>query len=125
MLLENVYYKQMRRDPAANGPGKAAFEVELKADSPIYRGHFPGHPVCPGICNVELVRECAMQATGSRLRIAAIKKCRFTAVATPEKCPEVHVGLQWTEENGKLRLQATIEHAGTTFVELEETLQKE
>ena len=38
--------------------GHYAFRVRLDASHPVYRGHFPGHPVLPGVCTLQLVREC-------------------------------------------------------------------
>ena len=37
--------------------GHYAFRVRLDASHPVYRGHFPGHPVLPGVCTLQLVRE--------------------------------------------------------------------
>ncbi|MFQ7386709.1 MAG: hypothetical protein ACLRM8_02525 [Alistipes sp.] len=35
--------------------GHYAFRVRLDASHPVYRGHFPGHPVLPGVCTLQLV----------------------------------------------------------------------
>lgn len=34
------------------------FRVRLDAAHPIYAGHFPGNPVLPGVCTLQIVREC-------------------------------------------------------------------
>ncbi|MGN1248330.1 MAG: hypothetical protein ACI4UO_07050 [Paludibacteraceae bacterium] len=35
------------------------FRVALNADCEVYQGHFPGEPVCPGVCNIQMIKECA------------------------------------------------------------------
>ena len=61
MLLENSYYKIIGR----SGEGlDAVFRVALLPDCEVYKGHFPGNPVSPGVCNIETIKECAMLLTG-------------------------------------------------------------
>lgn len=88
MLLENTYYKVIHTD----GEGlNAVFRIAILPDCEVYRGHFPGNPVCPGVCNIQTIKECAMRLTGRKLFISTIRQCRLTAVASPSVCPEVDV----------------------------------
>ena len=51
MLLENFYkiiHIKERED------GKQAIEIELNPGHVLYQGHFPGQPVVPGVCTLEL-----------------------------------------------------------------------
>ena len=96
MKLENSYYEQI----SMHSDGMSGvFYVVLRPDCEVYRGHFPGNPVCPGVCNIQMIKECAERLTGRRLHIGSIRRCRLTAVATPAVCPElaVKVNLQPTE----------------------------
>ena len=74
----------------------------------MYQGHFPGQPVCPGVCNIQTIKECASLLTGKELRISSIKQCLLTAVATPTVCPEGDVTVQVSEADGKYSIVATI-----------------
>ena len=64
--------------------GHYAFRVRLDASHPVYRGHFPGHPVLPGVCTLQLVRECLNRGTGRRFRYAAIRECKFLGMIVPQ-----------------------------------------
>ena len=64
--------------------GHYAFRVRLDASHPVYRGHFPGHPVLPGVCTLQLVRECLNRGTGRRFRYAAIRECKFLGMVVPQ-----------------------------------------
>ncbi|MDY2942781.1 MAG: hypothetical protein SOT07_03685 [Paludibacteraceae bacterium] len=35
------------------------FRVALNADCEVYQGHFPGEPISPGVCNIQMIKECA------------------------------------------------------------------
>ena len=75
MLLRGRYYKI---DGWNTEEGETTFRITLLPDCDVYRGHFPGKPVCPGVCNVQVVKECAMLLTGKQLSITAIRQKRPT-----------------------------------------------
>lgn len=97
MLLQNTYYEIT---DAGTDSREGVFRIRLLPGCEVYRGHFPGHPVCPGVCNIEMIKECAMLLTGRKLFISTIRQCRLTAVASPSICPEVDVtvGIRPVEE---------------------------
>lgn len=106
MLLENKYYKVLRA--RVEGEGKAVYHVAILPDCNVYEGHFPGNPVCPGVCNIQTIKECASLLVGKELRISSIKQCLLTAIATPTVCPEVDVLVEVSESDGKYSIVATI-----------------
>lgn len=116
MLLENKYYQLIRVDDSES-PLTKTYHLALKPDCDVYRGHFPGNPVCPGVCNIETIKECAMMLTGKKLLISAIKQCRLTAIATPAVCPEISVEVTATETPQGYTILATIADAQQTYME--------
>lgn len=106
MLLENKYYKVLRARKESEG--KAVYHVAILPDCSVYEGHFPGNPVCPGVCNIQTIKECASLLVGKELRISFIKQCLLTAIATPTVCPEVDVEVEVSVTDGKYSIVATI-----------------
>ena len=106
MLLENNYYKVLRA--REEGEGKAVYHIAILPDCNVYEGHFPGNPVCPGVCNIQTIKECASILVGKELRITSIKQCLFTAIATPTVCPEVDVEVEVKEAGGSYTIVASI-----------------
>ena len=87
-------------------------------DCDIYRGHFPGNPVCPGVCGIEMVKELAMRMTGKKLFFRDIKRCRLTAIASPEICPEQEVTINiGPEKEGRSSINASITDSQKTYME--------
>ncbi len=123
MLLENKYYRVLSEERHAEGMG-GAYRVAILPDCSVYEGHFPGEPVCPGVCNIETIKECAMLLTGDRLRYASIKQCRLSALARPEVCPEVEVDVTLVQSDGGYSVQATIADAHQTYMTLKGMLSK-
>ena len=114
MLLENKYYKIVDR----YGEGlNAVFRIVLLPDCDVYRGHFPGNPICPGVCNIQIIKECVMQFTGEKLLIGTIKQCRMTAVASPVVCPEVNVTITVLPIDRGFTVTAAITDTERTYME--------
>jgi 3-hydroxyacyl-[acyl-carrier-protein] dehydratase len=122
MLLENKFYKVLSEE---RGEGLSAkYHVAILPECNVYDGHFPGDPVCPGVCNIETIKECAILLCGEQLRYSTIKQCRLTALATPTVCPEVDVQVTLTPAGDSYSVQATIADAKQTYMILKGQLDK-
>lgn len=121
MLLKDKFFTVLHEEKIT--ANDAVYLCELKADCDVYQGHFPGKPVSPGVCNIEMIRECAEMLTGKDLKISTIKQCRLTAVASPSVCPKVDVKVNVAAIEGtqSYNVVATIADAETSYMELKGT----
>lgn len=116
MLLKDKFYKVVEETRVDDQ--NAVYRCELVADCDVYRGHFPEKPVCPGVCNIEMIKECTMMFTGKKLLIKGIKQCRLTAVAAPQVCPVVDVTVCATPiEGGGYQVVARIADETQSYME--------
>ena len=66
-------------------PGVKATGVKcVTMNEPFFVGHFPGNPVLPGVCTLQIVRECLERGTGRRHRFTAIRECKFLGMIVPQ-----------------------------------------
>lgn len=122
MLLENKFYRVLSEE---RGEGLSAkYRVAILPECNVYDGHFPGDPVCPGVCNIETIKECVILLCGEQLRYSTIKQCRLTALATPTVCPEVDVQVNLSPSGEGYALQATIADDRQTYMILKGQLDK-
>ena len=79
-MLQGILYETIAVDAAGA-------TVRLLPESPVYRGHFPGYPITPGVCLVvialELMEEMAGQ--GGKVRLVAAKNIKFTSPVLPSE----------------------------------------
>lgn len=92
------------------------FRIVLRQECGIYAGHFPGHPVCPGVCHIQIVKECAERLAGKKLHIGYIRQCRLTSVATPTICPELEIRIHLMSAEAGYSIVATIADAERTYM---------
>lgn len=82
-------------------------QIKLNPGHPVYQGHFPGHPVVPGVCLLQLIKECIEDIRQQKLQIAQVSSCKFLSAINPIETPHISVALTFKEiEEGTLQLQA-------------------
>ena len=102
--------------------GFVRFDISLNADSPVYEGHFPGEPVSPGVCNIQMVKECAEQVAGKSLFLNNLQQCRLTTLVTPLAHPQVEVKILLEEKGEAYKLKATIGKNEDVYLDLKAEL---
>ena len=118
MLIEN-YYKI--NNFFAEG-GKAVFQISLLADCNVYKGHFPGEPVSPGVCNIQMIKECAEMIAGKSLFLNNLQQCRLTTLVTPLVHQQIEVMIFLEGNEDVYRLQATLGKGEEKYLELKAEL---
>lgn len=80
MLLKDTFYTIHSINSENN-----SHQVEVKIDGchPIFEGHFPGQPVVPGVCTIQMIKECLCELLGKSVRYTAIPSCKFTSFIIP------------------------------------------
>jgi 3-hydroxyacyl-[acyl-carrier-protein] dehydratase len=99
--------------------GETVFGISLNPNSTVYRGHFPGMPVAPGVCSIQMIKECVERLTGHKLRICHVVQCRMTTLLSPQQYPNLHIRIRPIEQDGaRLKVQASIGRDGDTYLTL-------
>ncbi len=93
------------------------YTISMNPDSIIYAAHFPGHPVTPGVCIVQIVQELAADALGIPLDISEMVSVKFINVLTPQNGSTIDCTLDITKEV-PIKVKATLRTADTTIAKL-------
>lgn len=68
-----------------NESGAYVYTLELNADHSIFKGHFPGKPVVPGVLTLMMTRKCAEKAANlGETRISFVKEAKYIAPIKPD-----------------------------------------
>ena len=98
-MLRGILYEVVQAD-------HLGATVRLLPESAVYRGHFPGYPITPGVCLVqialELIEEMAGQAGNSGL--VAAKNIKFTSPVIPEEGMELRFNLSGSGGNWSVEI---------------------
>ncbi|HYF70422.1 MAG TPA: hypothetical protein VD884_19935 [Ohtaekwangia sp.] len=98
--------------------------IAINKSHKIFDGHFPGHPVLPGVCMMQIVREVLEQSTSLRLNITFGDNVKFLAIIDPEQNSQVTVGITYTEEENTYKVNAQLFHGMVTFFKFKGVLER-
>ena len=123
VLQDNLYtiLSQQQED------GHHVFHLRLHPEWPIYKAHFPGHPITPGVCIVQTVQELLQRLMHRRLTLVPAKNVKYLAIISPEETTELTVTFSLIEEqpDGSLKLQAQVASGETLCTKLSLTFKEE
>ena len=84
MMLLNDFYQITEQ-------ASQAFRIRLNPAHEIYRAHFPGQPITPGVCQIQLVTELLSQLLDAEATLTDCKNVKYLSVVRPEETPELTV----------------------------------
>jgi 3-hydroxyacyl-[acyl-carrier-protein] dehydratase len=70
-------------DDLQTGDGSVRALLHLDVRHPIFEGHFPGRPVVPGACLLQLVQELAASINIGGLRLIKAEQIKFITPIDP------------------------------------------
>ncbi len=95
-------------DKLVNG-NELTVMLTINKDHRIFEGHFPGQPVVPGVCMMQIILELMEQVTEKRLKLLTAQDMKFLAVINPQENNKVSAVVKYTEiENATFSATATI-----------------
>lgn len=107
-MLENDLYTIVNTDMAE---GKSAFTavIRLNEAHPLFGGHFPGNPILPGVCTLQIIRELLEKAARQPLRMERSSTIKYLGFIVPSVMPEVVFSLQRSDwDNGSFSCAAVV-----------------
>lgn len=95
------------------------FQIRLNADSVIFKAHFPGEPIMPGACIVQMVQELFSVWTKREVEIAKIVNLKFLSVIKPDEVLDLDVAIKIKkEEDQQVHINADIVKDETTYTKM-------
>lgn len=70
----------------------------LNAEHPIFIGHFPGKPVLPGACQLQMISELLSHVTTKTYRLQKAETIKFITPIDPRQSATIRLNLQYGEE---------------------------
>ena len=92
MFLNNLY----SISEITSGPQSISAVIILDPLHEIFKGHFPGAPVTPGVVQLQIVKELLEQHLERNLRMKTMRVCKFLQVINPEETPGIRIDIKFT-----------------------------
>jgi 3-hydroxyacyl-[acyl-carrier-protein] dehydratase len=95
------------------------FVVELNPGHIIYKGHFPGHPVTPGVIQLQMVQELLELKLNHKLHVTTIAQSKFLSVLNPEKDCQLRIVIDYRKTSSGYAVKALGKTASAIIFKLE------
>lgn len=101
MLIRDFY----KVNKLEHTEGKAVANITINGAHEVFKGHFPGNPVTPGVCMMQIIKELTEHVVKKKLFMAAAVNVKFMAIINPEKTPNLELTLDIEETEKGFRVK--------------------
>lgn len=107
MLLNNLY--TTKTFELSGSKDKVTARIFIHKEHAIFEGHFPGNPILPGVCTVQIITELLEKAEDKKLLLTKADQIKYLGFIDPVSTPEVLFDLQIARsENDSIFCNATV-----------------
>lgn len=96
----------------------AKANITINKDHRIFKGHFPGNPVTPGVCMMQIVKELTEEIVGSKLFMQSSSNVKFMAIINPENTPDLDLTLDISKTDEGYKVKNTVVFGETPALKL-------
>src|SRR3954467_6715509 len=122
MVLKD-FYKVLSEEKTTDSKYTITILVNEKHD--VFKGHFPGNPIMPGVCMIQIIKELTEKITQSTLMIQTLSNVKFMALINPEATPELRLELDIvTTEDDLVKVKNTTYFNDTIALKLSNVYKK-
>ena len=94
-------------------------KIALNADSPVYAGHFPGFPVTPGVCQVQMVKDILVEVLGIPLQLSKARDIKFNNIHEPGKVNTIYARIKYEMDgHRRIHVNAQLFEGDTKYLSL-------
>lgn len=110
------FYTLQSYEKADNGSFTA--NILLNKNHDIFKGHFPGNPVTPGVCMMQIIKELTEEFIGRKLFLKTASNVKFMAIINPFETPELKMILDITENETEVKVKNTTSFGETIALKM-------
>jgi 3-hydroxyacyl-[acyl-carrier-protein] dehydratase len=101
---------------------KIVGDIKINQDHRIFDGHFPGNPVVPGVCMIEIINELLGLANKKKYRLAEGSNVKFMNILNPAENPVVKVEHEILSDTGtSVKLKSSFYNQDKVFLKFSGT----
>jgi 3-hydroxymyristoyl/3-hydroxydecanoyl-(acyl carrier protein) dehydratase len=120
MTMRDSISAARKAGPLPQADGAQAFEFNFSAQDPVFAGHFPDHPILPGVFQLEMARMAAEWVLNGGLSLQEVIRGKFQRPVLPGET--LKLTLKLSEADGVVSVRGHFmcggQPAGEAFLKL-------
>ncbi|WP_214070903.1 hypothetical protein [Mucilaginibacter sp. dw_454] len=98
--------------------GRIDAELQVDRHSEILAVHFPGQPVVPGACMLQIVKEILADTLKTELRLVRADNIKFLSLVEPS-VSILQLNITYKQTDNDFRVTASLFNGETTYMKLQ------
>ncbi|MFC0518666.1 hypothetical protein ACFFGT_30910 [Mucilaginibacter angelicae] len=90
--------------------------ITLNPTHDIFKGHFPGRPVVPGVCMMQMIKEILENHLGKKLQLVKADNIKFLSFIDPDQHGQVGLEVKVNMVDGQIKTDAQLLNEETVFL---------
>ena len=82
--------------------------IKFNAGHSIFKGHFPGQPVLPGVCMMQMVKEMTEVYIGKKIRLLKARELKFLSFINPAEQASIQMELSIKTTDDGIKVDARL-----------------
>lgn len=115
-MLQPVFYSFISF--ASNGNSSLEAKFLLNPAHPVFAGHFPGQPVVPGVCMLQIIKEGLEQVVGRKIILTQAANIKFLSMLVPVAHKEINLNIFFIISDEIFISNASLSFRDETFIKL-------
>ena len=97
--------------------------IKLNSGHIVYAGHFPGHPVTPGVIQMQIVHELLEQHFCKNLKLITVSQCKFLKILNPNETSLLVIHIELNRKDELIDIKASGANGTDIFFKLNSSYQ--
>jgi len=114
-MLSGVFFKVISMETSVNAVNAV---LELNSSHKIFEGHFPGQPVVPGVCMIQMIKEILEQHLTKKTRLVKSDYAKFLAMIDPRVDSIILAEIKYAMDKEVANVTASLFKENVIFLKL-------
>ena len=114
MVIKSLYRYQI----SSRAENQLEAILQIDSNHPLFKGHFPGFAITPGVCQLLMIREILEGELDMSLMLASARQVKFTAVHEPETEAEIGASISFSKKGDQLEVNARLSSNEKVYLKL-------
>jgi len=107
-MLLGDFFKITETDYSKDNSDEFNVFIELNEEHKIYKGHFPGNPIVPGVCIIQMIKEIMSELFNKKLFLNQGSNIKFISMIKPEINKMLNVNYKVKNNDDAFQLNVVI-----------------
>jgi 3-hydroxyacyl-[acyl-carrier-protein] dehydratase len=104
MFLEDLFSFANVRTCGTN----TTADIQINPDHSLFKGHFPGRPILPGVCMIQIVKALIEISLGKKTKLIQAREVKFLSFILPGHCKYIKIQMTIKVDSKKLVVDAKL-----------------